>query len=79
MERLVLGNTDGLKREDFTCILKQSMEKPCMTVLNISGWTKSGVHPFDHNIVWSVHKIDIAEAAAALAADEPLTQTTKLS
>ena len=33
-ERLVLGNTDGLKKEDFTYLLKQYLEKVCTTILN---------------------------------------------
>ena len=33
-EHLVFGNTDGIKREDFTCLLNQSLEKACATVLN---------------------------------------------
>ena len=42
-ERLMLGNTGGLKREDFPCILMHSTEKACTNVLNISGWEQSGV------------------------------------
>ena len=36
-DRLAIGNTKILKREEFTCILKQSLEKLCRTVLNQSG------------------------------------------
>ena len=33
-ERLVRGNTNVLKREDFPCLLNKSLEKVRMTVLN---------------------------------------------
>ena len=33
-QRLVLGNTDGIKRQDFSCLLKQSLEKAFTTFLN---------------------------------------------
>ena len=78
-ERLVLGNTDGLNRESFTCILKQSLEKARKTFLNQSGWAQYGVSPFDLAPVWLVRKEDIEAAAAALAVAEPLAFPTKLS
>ena len=37
------------------------------------------MYPFDHAPVWRVNKVDIAAAAAALAAAEPLTSPTKSS
>ena len=78
-EHLVLGNINGLKREEFTCLLKKSLEKACTTFLNGSGWAQSGVYPFDRNPVCRVHKADIVAADAALSTAEPLTFTTKLS
>ena len=33
-ERLVLGKTDGLKREDFSYLLEKYLENACTTVLN---------------------------------------------
>ena len=78
-EHHVLGNTDGLKREDLPCLLKQSLEKACTTVLNWSGWVKSGVYHFEHDIFWRVRKVYIKASAAVLAAAEPLTLPTKLS
>ena len=60
----MLGNTDGINREDFPCLMKQSLEKACTTVPNISGWTQYGVYTFDHDTVWRVSKVDIASADA---------------
>ena len=78
-ESLVIGNTNGFKREDFPCLLKKSLYKACMTVLNISGWENSGVYPFDSAQIWSVRNIDIKKYAAAFAASTPLTFTTYVS
>ena len=75
----MLSNTDGLKREEFPCLLKQSMKKACMTVLNRSGWENSGVYPFEHAPVWRVHKVDIKVSAAEFAAAAPLTPPIKSS
>ena len=36
VERLVLGDNYGLKREDFPYLLKKSMAKACTTLLNKS-------------------------------------------
>ena len=54
-----LGNTDGLKTEDFPCILKHYLEKTCTTVLNQSERENSGVYPFDRAPVGRVYKVDI--------------------
>ena len=78
-DHLAIGNTKILKREEFTCILKQSLEKLCRTVLNQSGWSQSGVYNFDRTPVWYKHKLDIKVYAAALATSEPLTLTTESS
>ena len=40
-ERLMLGNINGLKREDFHFLLNKSLENALKTVLNIPGWEKS--------------------------------------
>ena len=78
-ERLVLDNTKGLKREDFPCLLKKSLEKECMNILNQSGWENSGVYNFYRYPFWCVHKLDIKSSAAALAAAGPLISPTKSS
>ena len=61
------------------CLLGQSMEKACTTVLDQSGWAQSEVYIFDRVSVWHLNKVDIAAAAASLAADEPLSLPIKLS
>ena len=78
-ERLVLGNTDGLKREYFTCTLKQYLEKACTTVLNQSGWEKYWVFIFDHDQVWHVRGLVIKESDVEFDAAEPLISPTKSS
>ena len=78
-ERLVLGNTDGLKREDFTCLLKQHLEKACMTVLNQSGWEKYWVYIFDYDPFWRVREVDIKASAGEFDGAEHLTYPTKSS
>ena len=78
-ERLVLGNTDSLKREYFTCFLKQYLEKACMTVLNQSGWEKYWVYTFDHDPFWHVRKVDIKPSAGEFKAPAHLTSLTKSS
>ena len=37
-ERLVLGNTGSLRREDLPCLLNKPMEKVFTTFLNLLGW-----------------------------------------
>ena len=78
-ESLVLSNTYGLDREYFPYLLKQSLYKACKTVLNRSGWEKSGVYPFDCAPVWRVRKLDIKASAVAFASAGPLTLPTKIS
>ena len=75
----MLRNIGGLKREEFTYLLKQSLEKVCTTILNQSGWSKSGVYPFEHDPVWCLRKVDIKASDAALATAEPLTSPAKSS
>ena len=76
-ENLVIGNTNGLNRKDFTCLLKQYTERACTTVLNRLGWENPGVYTFDRAPVWRVRKIDIKASATAFAAAEPLTSPKK--
>ena len=78
-ERPVIGKTNGLKREDFTYLLKQSLEKACTSVPNQSGREKYGVYPFYCAPVWCVRKVDIKSYTIAFAAAEPLTSPTKSS
>ena len=78
-ESLELGNTNSLKREDLSCILKQFLEKACTTVLNISGWAHSVVYSFYRAPVRRVRNIYIEASAAALTTSEPLTYPTKYS
>ena len=78
-ERLVLGNTGGLKKEYFTCTLNQYLEKACTTVLNQSGWEKYWVYIFDHDPVWRLRKVDIKASDEAFDAATPLTSPTKSS
>ena len=78
-ERLVLGNTDGLKKEYFTFLLKHYLEKVCTTILNQSGWEKYWVYIFDHDQVWHVRGLVIKESDVEFDAAEPLISPTKSS
>ena len=78
-ERLVLGNTGGLKKEYFTCTLNQYLEKACTTVLNQSGWENYWVYIFDHDQVWHVRGLVIKESDVEFDAAEPLISPTKSS